>query len=124
MPKTILVVDDRRVMRTAISLILEGRGYQIVTAENGEDAIEKLQQPEQSIDLVVTDANMPKIDGFQLTQYVKYQYKIPVIMVSGRDDNREPAEQAGADYFLEKTPRLFTELTETIEQALEEQPTQ
>lgn len=62
--KTILVVDDKLPIRRLIQINLEHAGYRVETAENGQQAWERLQQG--GIDLVVTDTTMPVMDGYEL----------------------------------------------------------
>lgn len=79
----ILVVDDDIFVREMLSSILEGSGYTIVMAENGLEALKKcIADP--TIDLIVSDVNMPEMDGIQLIKEVRKQgLDVPIIMVTG-----------------------------------------
>ena len=66
---TILAVDDSPSMRKMVSFTLSGAGYQVVEAVDGQDAYEKAQQ--QTFDLVLTDQNMPRLDGLGLTRKLR-----------------------------------------------------
>lgn len=65
-----LVVDDSRTMRRIVAKILEGLGYETSQAENGQEALDALQQGD-SVDLVTVDWNMPVMDGLELVGHVR-----------------------------------------------------
>lgn len=110
--QTILVVDDSVTMRKFTSRALTRAGYQVVTAKDGIEAIERLQEVTPSI--ILLDIEMPRMDGFEFTKYVRGNPKtiaIPIIMISSRtaDKHREHALQLGVNGFLGK-PYLEHEL--------------
>ena len=79
----ILVVDDDPFVRDMLTMILEGSGYTIVTAENGLEAL-KMCIADSDIDLIVSDVNMPVMDGIQLIKEIRnYGLDVPIIMVTG-----------------------------------------
>ncbi|MCJ7601413.1 MAG: diguanylate cyclase [Desulfobulbaceae bacterium] len=99
----ILVVDDDPLVLEALNLVVESCGYQCLTADNGLEAIEKLQ--EDAIDIVVTDVVMPEMDGLQLLAYIKDNYpNTDVIVATGYTDKTGYAEviRAGALDFIKK----------------------
>ncbi len=101
----ILVVDDDRTTRKLLSLYLKGNGFEVVTAENGLDAIEKLGG--ETVNLVVTDLNMPYMDGIEFIRTMKANPDtghIPALMITTEDDDEEQmrASNAGADGYLIK----------------------
>jgi two-component system chemotaxis response regulator CheY len=101
----ILVVDDDRTTRKLLSLYLKGNGFDVVTAENGLDAIEKLGG--ETVNLVVTDLNMPYMDGIEFIRTMKTNPDtghIPALMITTEDDDeeRQRAAAAGADGYLIK----------------------
>ncbi len=101
----ILIVDDDKTTRKLLSLYLKGKGYEVLPAENGLDAIEKLGT--ESINLVVTDMNMPYMDGIELTKTLRSDSTlkdIPIIMVTTEDEEEEKkkAFDAGVDDYLVK----------------------
>ena len=101
----LLIVDDDKTTRKLLSLYLKGKGYEVVPAENGLDAIEKLGT--ESINLVVTDMNMPYMDGVELTKALRSDSilkNIPIIMVTTEadDDEKKKAFDAGVDDYLVK----------------------
>ncbi|HXW68396.1 MAG TPA: response regulator [Dissulfurispiraceae bacterium] len=101
----LLIVDDDKTTRKLLSLYLKSKGYEVVPAENGLDAIEKLGT--ESINLVVTDMNMPYMDGIELTKTLRSDSilkNIPIIMVTTEadDEDKKKAFDAGVDDYLVK----------------------
>ena len=81
--KTILTVDDSATIRQMTSLVLQGAGYEVIEAVDGSDALAKLAGKE--VHLVLTDINMPEMDGIELTRQLRSipEYKfVPVIMLT------------------------------------------
>lgn len=84
--KRILIVDDEEQIRYFLGLDLSGKGYIVDTAENGEEAIQKLDS-ENPPDLVLLDLNMPGIDGYGvLSRMDKLKIKPPVLIFSTQGD--------------------------------------
>ncbi|MBD0385004.1 MAG: hybrid sensor histidine kinase/response regulator [Nostoc sp. C3-bin3] len=116
-PKVVLVVDDAISLRQTLSLTLQKSGYQVIQAQNGVEALEKLQlHPE--IQLVVSDLEMPRMNGFELLSNFR-QYpnlaKIPVVILTSRsaEKHRQLAQELGAKAYLTK-PYLEHEFLYTI----------
>jgi two-component system chemotaxis response regulator CheY len=101
----ILVVDDDPTTRKVLSLYLKAKGHQVVTAENGLDGLEKLGT--QAVNLIMSDLNMPYMDGIEFVKNVRANPEwanIPVLMVSTEADPEEQqlAFGAGANGYLVK----------------------
>lgn len=116
----ILVVDDDKTTRKLLSLFLKGKGYEVVTAENGLDALEKLGT--ENINLIVTDMNMPYMDGIELTKNLRSDptwSAMPIIMVTTEADNDEmrKAVEAGTDDYLVK-PANADQINDSIKKIL------
>lgn len=79
----ILVVDDEGAVRLLIRRILEGKGYRVVTAADGNEGLAKLDQG--GIDLVLLDINMTGLDGFQVLELIRRRSNLPVIVLTGMD---------------------------------------
>ncbi|ODG97924.1 hybrid sensor histidine kinase/response regulator [Nostoc sp. KVJ20] len=116
-PKVILVVDDAISLRQTLSLTLQKSGYQVIQAQNGVEALEKLHlHPE--IQVVVSDLEMPRMNGFELLSNFR-QYpnlsKIPVVILTSRsaEKHRQLAQELGAKAYLTK-PYLEHEFLSTI----------
>jgi CheY-like chemotaxis protein len=113
---TILIVDDQAVTRRVLSLTLRNEGYDIMTAEDGLDALSRLE--EAPVDLVLLDITMPRMDGLALLHALRSDERhaaLPVIMLTanGQDSTRKAALSIGADGFLTK-PTSSHELIETV----------
>ncbi len=105
MDKTILAVDDSVSIRKFITLALKVQGFKIVTCADGMEALEAL--PNHQIDLMITDLNMPNVDGFELIRVVRQnpEYKnLPIIILSSLSDNNdiENGLKLGANSYLIK----------------------
>ena len=106
MTKKILVVEDSSTTRMMITSSLEDVGnFTVIEAEDGFQALRKL--PEVLPDLVITDINMPDINGLEVVRFVKHSDNfsaIPVIIVTteGREVDRERGLRLGADRYLVK----------------------
>ena len=110
----ILAVDDSRVIRDMVSTILISEGHDVVTAEDGVDALDKAR--EEVFDLVLSDINMPNMNGISLISKLRritgYEY-VPIVMVTTEDSDyrKKKAKTFGATGWLVKpfTPeRLIT----------------
>ncbi len=118
----ILVVDDDSITRKLLGMYLKSKGYEVEYAENGLEALEKLGQVE--INIVLTDLNMPYMDGIEFTRNMKTEPNyshIPVLMVTTEadSDEKERAIQAGADAYLVK-PVTAEQINETVRRLLKE----
>ncbi|MFO0752712.1 MAG: response regulator [Thermodesulfovibrionales bacterium] len=116
----LLIVDDDKTTRKILSLYLKGKGYEVVTAENGLDAMEKLGT--ENINMVVTDMNMPYMDGIELTKTLRADpswQSIPIIMITTEadEDERKKAADAGVDDYLVK-PANADQISESIKKIL------
>lgn len=103
----ILVVDDEKSIRDALSDILSEEKYEVLTAEDGEDGWSKLEQ--EKIDLVLCDIKMPKMDGMELLSKVSEEgIDVPFVMISahGTIDTAVDATKKGAYDFIQKPPDL------------------
>lgn len=101
----ILAVDDSPSMRKMVSFTLIGAGHQVVEAVDGEDAYEKAQT--QAFDLVLTDQNMPRLDGLGLTRRLRDhpKYKsVPILMLTTESSDlmKQAGREAGATGWLVK----------------------
>ena len=105
MAKTVLSVDDSASMRQLIKLTLGGAGYGVVEAADGEDALGKLR--DGPVDMVVTDVNMPRMDGISLIRELRKMstFKgIPIVLLTTESDEerKREARAAGATGWITK----------------------
>jgi two-component system, OmpR family, alkaline phosphatase synthesis response regulator PhoP len=121
--KTILVADDETHILHVVSLKLRNAGYRVITARDGQEALEMAQQ--EKPDLVITDYHMPHLSGLELCQRLKQDpatSAIPAIMLTARGYQLDPAdtEQSGILRMLSKpfSPRqLLITVNEVLERA-------
>ncbi len=105
MAKTIMIVDDSASLRQVVAIALKAAGYDVVEACDGKDALSKLNG--QKVHLIVSDVNMPNMDGITLVQEIKKrpEYKFtPVIMLTTEsgDDKKAAGQAAGAKAWMVK----------------------
>jgi chemotaxis protein histidine kinase CheA len=101
----VLVVDDAISVRKAVSQLLEDAGLEVLTARDGFDALQQLQS--EAVDLVITDLEMPQLNGLELTRQLRLNSdtaKLPVVMITSRatDKHRQAAQAVGVDHYLTK----------------------
>ena len=99
----ILIADDSPTTRTIIRNLLSAAGYAVITASDGIEALERLRS--QPVDLVVSDVEMPRLNGIDLARQIKSQFGYPVILVTGREKEQHRREglEAGADAYVVKS---------------------
>ena len=105
MAKTILIVDDSATLRQVVSIALKGAGYDVIEGCDGKDALTKMTG--QKIHLIVSDVNMPNMDGFTFVTEVKKlpAYKFtPIIMLTTEagEDKKSAGQAAGAKAWIVK----------------------
>ena len=81
---TILVVDDESRMRKLIKDFLMQKGYNILEAEDGEDALKVFDENQNQINLILLDVMMPKLDGWSVLRQIRQESKVPIIMLTAR----------------------------------------
>ena len=102
---TVLVVDDSVTMRKATGRLLERQGYKVLSARDGVEAMQLLQ--ELTPDLMLLDVEMPRMDGFEVTRQVRASERLralPIVMITSRsgDKHRNKALELGVDHYLGK----------------------
>ena len=105
MTKTIMTVDDSASVRLMVNFTLKDLGYEIIEAENGKDALKKLQT--KQIHMLITDINMPEMDGISLIRKVRANpdYKfIPIILLTTESqlEKKNAGKEAGATGWIVK----------------------
>jgi two-component system, chemotaxis family, chemotaxis protein CheY len=120
MAKVILTVDDSRSIRQMVSFTLTQAGYQVVEAVDGKDALDKLTVT--SVDMVITDLNMPNVNGIELITLVRKQPKykfIPILMLTteSQDAIKQQGKAAGATGWIVK-PFNATQLVDVVKKVL------
>ena len=118
----VMVVDDSITMRKVTSRVLERHEYEVSTAKDGVDAVEKLH--ERVPDLMLLDIEMPRMDGYELATHMKADPRlrnVPIIMITSRsgDKHRQRAFDIGVDRYLGKPyqeAELLVQINEVLEQ--------
>ncbi|GMR14690.1 MAG: hypothetical protein BMS9Abin30_0295 [Gammaproteobacteria bacterium] len=115
-----LVVDDSITMRKVTSRVLEKNEFDVITARDGVDATEQMR--EQIPDLLLLDVEMPRMDGYEVAEYVRADARlrhIPIVMITSRagQKHRERGKKAGANAYLSKPYKesdLITEVNKLL----------
>ena len=115
----ILAVDDSSSLRQMVAFTLKNSGFEVIEAIDGQDAIEKLR--DRTVDLVLTDQNMPRMDGLSLVRHLRslpqYQ-KIPILILTteSSDEMKQAGRAAGATGWLVKPfdPRKLVEVIHKV----------
>jgi len=102
MPKTVLTVDDDSAITELLAMLLRTHGYEVITANNGEEAIKFIK--EKNPHVVVLDLMMPGMDGWQVCKRVRAFSNVPIVILSALDDPAliASALDSGADDYLVK----------------------
>jgi DNA-binding response OmpR family regulator len=116
----ILVVDDDPSILKFVQVNLEARGYQVLTAADGEEAIRMAEK--EKPELLILDIVMPGMDGFAVCRKIRQRSTVPVIMLSAREgeNDKEKCEACGADDYLTK-PFVLRELLSQVKTLLEQE---
>jgi two-component system chemotaxis response regulator CheY len=131
MSETILVVEDSPTVVKFLTFSLKSQGYRVVAACDGMDALEKMSSLSDKVDLIITDLNMPNLDGYGLIEAVRQNnQEIPIIILSSEEDDEDQRRgmEVGANAYLVKPfkpPILLAEVSKylvgkTKNQAIEE----
>lgn len=120
-PPLVLVIDDSASIRRQAARIVENAGFKVITANNGADALELLLNGSFEPALILSDVEMPQIDGWELLEYIKTDENlggIPVVLITSldSDSHREKARQLGASDYVVKP--LTQEALDTILRSL------
>ena len=120
-PRVVMVVDDSITMRKVTTRVLEREQMEVITAKDGVDALEKLQ--ERVPDVMLLDIEMPRMDGFELATHMKNDVRfrhVPIIMITSRtgEKHRQRAFEIGVDRYLGK-PYSEADLLHNVGEILE-----
>ncbi|SHE56680.1 two-component system, chemotaxis family, response regulator CheY [Marinitoga hydrogenitolerans DSM 16785] len=120
MPK-VLIIDDSKMTRSYHASILKSAGYEIYEAEDGAKALDILYR-EDKIDIILTDLNMPNLDGFSLIKKIRddeFYKNVPIIIVTTLDKSTDKMKgfEVGANFYIVK-PSDPESLIESVKLAL------
>lgn len=118
--KRVLIVDDSEIAIQMITAELEGKGFEILSADRAERATELVMKKATRPHLILLDINMPNIDGAQFCRFIKRNAMfsdIKVVLCSGMAEEqlKEVAESCGADGFVSKDMYLGKRVSESLE---------
>ncbi len=114
----ILVVDDEQRMRKLIKDFLKAKGYSILEAEDGEEALEVFEENKNKIELILLDVMMPKLDGWSVLRQIRQESKIPIVMLTARGEEQDElfGFELGVDEYIAKpfSPKILVARVEAI----------
>ena len=115
---TILVVDDESRMRKLIKDFLAQKGYSILEAVDGEDALRVFTENQNQINLILLDVMMPKLDGWSVLRQIRQTSKVPIIMLTARGEEQDElfGFELGVDEYIAKpfSPKILVARVEVL----------
>ena len=117
--KKILVAEDERPMSRALELKLKASGFDVVSAYNGKEALEKINS--EKFDLVLLDLIMPELDGFGVLEALKGKTDRPIVIVStnlGQESDEKRARDLGANGYFVKADTSILDVIKKVQEAL------
>lgn len=113
----ILVVDDESRMRKLVKDFLNKKGYQVIEAANGEEAVDIFYE-HKDIALIILDVMMPKMDGWQVCREIRKMSQVPIIMLTAKSDEHDEllGFELGVDEYITKpfSPKILVARVEAI----------
>ena len=113
----ILVVDDEPRMRKLVKDFLSAKGYEVLEAADGEEAVERFMG-DREIDLLILDVTMPKMDGWEVVKAVRQYSRVPIIMLTARGEERDEllGFKLGVDEYISKpfSPKILVARVEAL----------
>lgn len=115
---TVLVVDDESRMRKLIKDFLMQKGYSILEAGDGEEALQVFTENQNKINLILLDVMMPKLDGWSVLRQIRQSSKVPIIMLTARGEEQDElfGFELGVDEYISKpfSPKILVARVEAI----------
>ena len=113
----ILVVDDESRMRKLVKDFLTKKGFTVIEAGDGEEAVDKFFEV-KDIALIILDVMMPKMDGWQVCREIRQYSKVPIIMLTAKSDEKDELQgfDLGVDEYITKpfSPKILVARVEAI----------
>lgn len=113
----ILVVDDESRMRKLVRDFLRKKGYEVIEAADGEEALDIFFE-DKNINLIICDVMMPKIDGFEVVKEIRQYSKVPIIMLTAKGEENDELNgfDLGVDEYISKpfSPKILVARVEAI----------
>ena len=115
---TVLVVDDESRMRKLIRDFLAQKGYSILEAQDGEEALKVFEENKNKIDIILLDVMMPKLDGWSVLRQIRQKSTVPIIMLTARGEEQDElfGFELGVDEYISKpfSPKILVARVEAI----------
>ena len=115
---TILVVDDESRMRKLIKDFLKVKGYEILEASDGEEALTIFEEHQNRINLILLDVMMPKLDGWSVLRQIRQVSNVPIVMLTARGEEQDElfGFELGVDEYITKpfSPKILVARVEAI----------
>ena len=115
---TVLIVDDESRMRKLIKDFLAQKGYGILEASDGEEALQVFEENQNKINLILLDVMMPKLDGWSVLRQIRQSSKVPIIMLTARGEEQDElfGFELGVDEYISKpfSPKILVARVEAI----------
>ena len=115
---TVLVVDDESRMRKLIKDFLSQKQYKILEAGDGEEALKVFEENQNSINLILLDVMMPKLDGWSVLRQIRQTSKVPIVMLTARGEEQDElfGFELGVDEYISKpfSPKILVARVEAI----------
>ncbi len=114
----ILIVDDEQRMRKLIRDFLTVKGYDILEAQDGEEALKIYEKNKNKINLILLDVMMPKLDGWSVLRQIRQESKVPIIMLTARGEEQDElfGFELGVDEYISKpfSPKILVARVQAI----------
>ncbi len=115
---TVLVVDDESRMRKLIKDFLTQKGYTVLEAGDGEEALNVFEENQNQINLILLDVMMPKLDGWSVLRQIRQTSKVPIMMLTARGEEQDElfGFELGVDEYISKpfSPKILVARVEAI----------
>ena len=115
---TILMVDDEARMRKLVKDFLMQKGYSVLEAADGEEALRVFEENQNKIGLILLDVMMPKLDGWSVLRQIRQTSKVPIIMLTARGEEQDElfGFELGVDEYISKpfSPKILVARVEAI----------
>ena len=115
---TILIVDDESRMRKLVKDFLLQKGYSVIEAADGEEALQVFTENKNKIEMILLDVMMPKLDGWSVLRQIRQDSKVPIIMLTARGEEQDElfGFELGVDEYISKpfSPKILVARVEAI----------
>lgn len=115
---TVLIVDDESRMRKLVKDFLMQKGYSVLEAADGEEALKVFQEKQNKIGIILLDVMMPKLDGWSVLRQIRQTSKVPIIMLTARGEEQDElfGFELGVDEYISKpfSPKILVARVEAI----------